>query len=429
MLTFKATVPKPSRWRTNLQHAVAAFIMLLICFQTQIFSSSVVKGNGKIAFLSLRDGNAEIYSMNPDGTNQVRLTNNSADDFSPTWSPDGQKIAFMTNRDHNYEIYVMNADGTGQTRLTNASAVDRDPAWSPDGTKIAFSSNRNGNSFQIWVMAANGSNPTKLTSDTVGNNLAPAWSPDGTRIVFENSTTLHIINVDGSNETAIAGVSGVEASWSPDGTQLVFVSTKDGNSEIYKMKIDGTSQVRLTNNTSSDIFPVWSPDGAKIAFAASRVTNFQVFTMNADGSSQAPLTTDTQGNAAPTWQGVPGFPCPKNVVYWKQNSAAWPVKALTLGSKHYTQTQLLALMNLPPKNDASLNLADELIATKLNIALGAPSAPIQDKVTESDTILSGYPGFLPYHVDHSSTAGVTMMALKAALFEYNARNLTPGCTP
>ncbi len=75
--------------------------------------------NGKIAFFSDRDGNNEVYTMNADGTGQMRLTNNAASDVVPIWSADGLKIAFTSTRDGNNEIYVMNADGSGQTRLTN----------------------------------------------------------------------------------------------------------------------------------------------------------------------------------------------------------------------------------------------------------------------------------------------------------------------
>src|SRR2546423_10729471 len=74
--------------------------------------------NGKIAFETDRDGNKEIYLMNPDGTGQVNISNNLADDADPHWSPDGTKIAFDSTRDGNFEIYVMNANGTNQTRLT-----------------------------------------------------------------------------------------------------------------------------------------------------------------------------------------------------------------------------------------------------------------------------------------------------------------------
>ena len=77
-----------------------------------------------------RDHRLDIYVMNADGTGQVRLTNNPAGDWSPSWSPDGQRITFVSNRDSNWEIYVMNADGTGQVNLTNNPATDSAPAWS-----------------------------------------------------------------------------------------------------------------------------------------------------------------------------------------------------------------------------------------------------------------------------------------------------------
>src|SRR5689334_4791392 len=92
----------------------------------------------QIAFSSHRDGNPEIYTMKLDGSEVTRLTNNSAYDGEPAWSPDGTKIAFTSARDDNSEIYVMNADGTEQTRLTHTGSNAGEATWSPDGTKIAF---------------------------------------------------------------------------------------------------------------------------------------------------------------------------------------------------------------------------------------------------------------------------------------------------
>lgn len=68
---------------------------------------------------------------NADGTGRARLTNDPAGDTDPAWSPDGAPLAFVSYRDGNAEIYVMNADGSGQTNLTNSQANDWDPAWSP----------------------------------------------------------------------------------------------------------------------------------------------------------------------------------------------------------------------------------------------------------------------------------------------------------
>ena len=88
----------------------------------------------KIIFTSDRDGNAEIYVMNADRSNQTRMTNNDVVDWAPSWSPDGSKIAFTSDRDGNVDIYVMNADGSNRTRITNNDAQDWFPSWSPDGS-------------------------------------------------------------------------------------------------------------------------------------------------------------------------------------------------------------------------------------------------------------------------------------------------------
>src|SRR6476659_3848947 len=118
----------------------------------------------RIAFASNRDGKTEIYIMDADGSNVSRLTNNSTDDDFPRWSPDGRRILFHSNRDGNGETYVMNADGANQTRLTIDTADDRGASWSPDGKRIAFASNRgntNPYNFDIFVMDADGSNVRK----------------------------------------------------------------------------------------------------------------------------------------------------------------------------------------------------------------------------------------------------------------------------
>jgi len=80
---------------------------------------------------SVKKENSDIYVMNVDGTEKERLTNNSANNLYPSWSPDGKKIVFQSSRDRNPEIYIMNADGSGQKNLTNNPADDTDPSWSP----------------------------------------------------------------------------------------------------------------------------------------------------------------------------------------------------------------------------------------------------------------------------------------------------------
>ena len=180
--------------------------------------------NGKIAFVSDRDGNREIYVMNPNGSEQTNISNNSAFDQEPSWSPDGTKIAFVSDRDdpYNIEIYVMDAvDGSNPTRLTDNPTGDVQPNWSPDGTKIAFVSDRDGNA-EIYVMdAVDGSGQTRLTND-----YRPDYTP----------------------------------SWSPDGTKIAFNAYRDVGSGIFVMNSDGSEQINISNSRSwEDFFPDWGP--------------------------------------------------------------------------------------------------------------------------------------------------------------------------
>lgn len=259
---------------------------------------------GHIYFVSDRDGNDEIYRINPDGTGLTRLTTDPASDDYPDISADGQHLLFISDRQQKSsdELYVMSPDGSNQAPIRSGQTVyGETPRWSPDGThvvfsaydesyqkivvhlldlasgavvtvagsdheqwnpsfspegqKIVFSETFSDSSAQIFVMNTNGSGKIQLTQN--GGNRYPFWSPDGNQILYiSDDGNIHLMQVDGSHD-AILG-EGDWASWSPDGQHIVFTSFRGGNGgQMYIMSASGGDVRQLMQSPAKNIRPVW----------------------------------------------------------------------------------------------------------------------------------------------------------------------------
>lgn len=285
---------------------------------------------GRILF----SAEGDLFVIHADGTGRTQITDHPAEDFDAVWSPDGTQIAFRTHRDGDEEVYLMNADGSDQRNLSNAPHDgDYSPAWSPNGEWIAFMSNRDGNN-NIWVIRPDGSGLRQVT-DIPGISEYPTWSPDSTRIAFtctfgrrlstgSGDFEICVVNFDGTELMQITDTPGSNKApaWSPDGAQIAFESDRDGwptlpdyeplgydpgdfgDSEIYIMDIDGSTQVNLSNNPrEGESFPAWSRDGYLVI---SRYGCLMV--MSADGSGLAPLTSCLEGGQFPDWWQPVGSP-------------------------------------------------------------------------------------------------------------------------
>ena len=281
-------------------------LALVLVFMVEAGSAVLPGANGKIAFAGARDGNFEIYVVNPDTTGGARLTNDPASDSDPAWSSDGRRISFTTNRGGNDDIYVMNADGTGQAQLTTSPGADSNSTWAPLNRNLAFASTRDGDA-EIFVMNEDGTGQTQLTFNDVAD-ATPSWSPDSSRIAFlserDGNSEIYVMDVDGTDAVRLTTnpASDVSPSWSPDGRAIAFASNRDGNYEIYVMGSDGSNQTRLTRNLETDLDPAFAPDGTSVTFSSNRDANREIYVMNADGTGQTRLTTNPAEDTTPDWQ-------------------------------------------------------------------------------------------------------------------------------
>jgi hypothetical protein len=133
-----------------------------------------------------------IHTMNTYGSDRQVLTRNHVQiDKRPDWSPDGTRIAFESPRDLGLpDIYVMDANGANIIRLTNQPGADGYPAWSPNGQHIAYASDETGD-FEIYVMNADGSNKRRVTNNPGKQDIHPTWAPDGSQIAYTSNSGLN----------------------------------------------------------------------------------------------------------------------------------------------------------------------------------------------------------------------------------------------
>jgi len=262
-----------------------------------------------IIFSSRRWWNYDIYIADIYAASMTHITKNKYIDFNPTISPDSKKLAFISDRDGNREIYVADLEWLdGYTRwsaknllnITKSPENDWTPSFSPIENKIVFSTYFPGNdNYDIFTMNFDGTNRENLTN-TDSYEKFPQFSPDGSFIIYQGwhkgnmeiyfTSLLDMNRINLTRNSLSNDIISHGNSFSPDGQTIVFTSERDGNKEIYRIDIESKNLKNLSNNSGNDWNARFYPDNNKIIFQSTRDGNWEIYAMSLNGSNQKNIT-------------------------------------------------------------------------------------------------------------------------------------------
>ena len=278
----------------------------------QVFSE--VPTTPKILFTSSRDGNTEVYMMNPDGSEQINLTQHPADDLGAVWSPRGDQILFVSDRQGTRvrDLYVMDPDGSNVHRVfkKKITAWRTTPTWSPDGKQFAYISTDRIHIKSGLYLGTFGEEDAEL----LPYGQSPAWSPDGSEIACSEphqfGSRLTFINVRTRDREQPLPDKALHwqrhPSWSAGGDKLAISGNKHplpvvldralhnawaDKYVIYIVNRDGTGLRQLVEEAGSDArLPVLSPDGSEVVYTQEINGQTQIFKIDVSSGVRTQLT-------------------------------------------------------------------------------------------------------------------------------------------
>ncbi len=248
----------------------------------------------------------DIWCVDYDGENLLRLTANRTLNLFPTWSPDGKQVAFMSWREGQQGTYLLDT-ATGGVRLVSESpGSNLGPAWHPDGTELLVSLSKVGQ-HEIYRMDLRGRIKRRLTISPA-IEVSPTWSPNGRDIVFTSDRSgtpqLYIMDADGSGRRRLTyeGRYNDSAAWSPSGEQIVYACRESDLTQLILIESTGENRRILTEESWRNCEdPAWAPDGRHLVFASDRTGVFKLYVMDVVEGTVRRLTDGPEPDTTPGW--------------------------------------------------------------------------------------------------------------------------------
>jgi TolB protein len=229
---------------------------------------------GELLFQSDREGPTRLFVLNL-STAAVRRVGTAGNwlDEEPRWSPDGRRIAFSSTRGQkdNLDIFVMDADGSNLVRMTDHPSAEQGPVWAADAKSLYFTGERDGRGeiYRVWFADKR---VDRMTSG-FDRAIMPATSPDGRYLAYAAQTIMsfQIQLVDlttGKTQQVTSGRGSCRPSFAPDSKELAFVRIEKEPSQIDAVRETGTRTL-IADQRLWSYYPDYSPDGRYLAFSVS----------------------------------------------------------------------------------------------------------------------------------------------------------------
>jgi TolB protein len=287
----------------KVAHTIANDVLFALTGKKGPFTS-------KVAFVSDRTGKKEVYLMDYDGHNPIKITSRFSHAMAPAWRTDGKQLVFTAVtkneknvRNHNLFQYDL---PTGKiTMLSNRQGINSGAAFSPDNKRLALTMSFPGNP-EIFLMDP-GSKVVQRITNSFGLDVDPAWSPDGKSLAFVSDRSgrpmVYKMDASGANiqRLTYAGHYNATPTWSPQGNKIAFAGWDAGKFDIFIMNPDGTAMERLTKNMGNNEDPDFAPDGYFIVYSSNRKGKKNLYITNIDNTIHRQITSDFGNCEAPKW--------------------------------------------------------------------------------------------------------------------------------